>query len=518
MSSSSSVSAASSATAGSESDPSSSVAADRSALLDRPFAHNPHWADVKRIKQDDGEGIQIVPISYPAHYSDVLDLFRGVLATHELSYRSLLLTEAVIDVNSANYSAWHFRRLCLKATNADIDKELEWVAGVALDTPKNYQLWHHRRCLLESLGSRSVVLCHRELELTRSVLDLDSKNYHAWSHRQWTLKFFAGAWSEDEIRTSASSAHGKSSDGAATHSSLPAFGSLNPEIWSKELEFVEEMLKEDVRNNSAWNQRFFVRTCQSRIEKERRDAEQNKNQPSTASSSTPASIPSSTFSAPALTPSIISEDISYTFTHLPLAPHNESAWNFLEGLTRLPTFNYPNHGRAMERGMAETLQGFPELQQEDEEAVEKMEKEVEAEKDQQNKDGMSEESIEQRTSNLIIHRRCQRYMNRFAQSLLIELWEQAATSTPKPDAFTASSPSSDSSSTPPTSSSACPSVSDSASSLPLSHRLSLLSDARGAAILLQQLDRVRVKYWKWRQECIEHQIEQLRAQQQPTQS
>lgn len=29
-------------------------------------------------------------------------------------------------------------------------------------------------------------------------------------------------------------------------------------LWDNELEFVENLLEDDVRNNSAWNQRHFV--------------------------------------------------------------------------------------------------------------------------------------------------------------------------------------------------------------------------------------------------------------------
>ena len=48
----------------------------------------------------------------------------------------------------------------------------------------------------------------------------DAKNYHAWGHRQWVLRTFGG--------------------------------------WEEELAYVEELLQEDLRNNSAWNQRFYV--------------------------------------------------------------------------------------------------------------------------------------------------------------------------------------------------------------------------------------------------------------------
>lgn len=52
------------------------------------------------------------------------------------------------------------------------------------------------------------------------ALDADSKNYHAWAHRQVVVAA-AGAWQQ-------------------------------------EMEYLEGLLQQDVRNNSAWNQRAFV--------------------------------------------------------------------------------------------------------------------------------------------------------------------------------------------------------------------------------------------------------------------
>jgi hypothetical protein len=62
----------------------------------------------------------------------------------------------------------------------------------------------------------------QELAFIRTVLSDsgDAKNYHAWGHRQWVLRTFGG--------------------------------------WEAELAYVEELLQQDLRNNSAWNQRFYV--------------------------------------------------------------------------------------------------------------------------------------------------------------------------------------------------------------------------------------------------------------------
>jgi protein farnesyltransferase/geranylgeranyltransferase type-1 subunit alpha len=74
------------------------------------------------------------------------------MAANEYSDRALALTETVIELNAAHYTAWHFRRQCLFALNKDLAAELEFTEQVALNTPKNYQIWHHRRAVVEQYG------------------------------------------------------------------------------------------------------------------------------------------------------------------------------------------------------------------------------------------------------------------------------------------------------------------------------------------------------------------------------
>lgn len=82
----------------------------------------------------------------------------------------------------------------------------------------------HRRTIVLALKDPS-----RELPFTTRALSFDSKNYHTWAYRQWVLcEFF--------------------SSGDKAHA----------DVWEGEIKYVEELLKEDLRNNSAWNHRFFV--------------------------------------------------------------------------------------------------------------------------------------------------------------------------------------------------------------------------------------------------------------------
>ena len=88
----------------------------------------------------------------------------------------------------------------------------------------------------------------RELSFTRRALDLDAKNYHTWAYRQWVLSFFFGASLPPLV------------DGTPepTTSTRAADIEGRDKVWAGELEYVDELLEDDVRNNSAWNHRFFV--------------------------------------------------------------------------------------------------------------------------------------------------------------------------------------------------------------------------------------------------------------------
>ncbi|EDW77590.1 uncharacterized protein Dwil_GK24478 [Drosophila willistoni] len=221
-----------------------------------PYSERKDWEDIKPLEQDDGPN-PVVSIAYSQKFRDVFDYTRAIIAKGEKSRRALDLTTDALRLNPANYTVWQYRRDILREIEADLNVELDYLGEVIGQNAKNYQVWHHRRVIVEMLNDPS-----NELELTKNALDNDgdAKNYHAWQHRQWAIKTF--------------------------------------NLYDDELRYVDRLICEDQRNNSAWNQRFFV------------------------------------LKHLGFTPEVIQRELVYTMNRIRIIKNNESAWNFLVGVLR----------------------------------------------------------------------------------------------------------------------------------------------------------------------------------------
>ena len=256
-----------------------------------PYARRPEWSDVTPLAQPE-PARPVVAIDYRPEYVDAHDYFRAILQSGEVSRRALDLTAECLRMNGANYTVWH-RRWALVETLAAaeaerwassdtrgeesdrdakpmreslFDLEFAYAAAMALENPKNYQVWNHMRLVSAVLGKASA---ERNLTATKEALDLDAKNIHAWTHRGWVAKSFG--------------------------------------LQDAERHFTEAMIKRDVRNNSAWNQRFVVTFSEN------------------------DEVTNETLKLR------VDSELAFVSRKIEIAPDNESAWNYLRGVARVKT-------------------------------------------------------------------------------------------------------------------------------------------------------------------------------------
>ncbi|KAF8190430.1 hypothetical protein K438DRAFT_1971290 [Mycena galopus ATCC 62051] len=181
------------------------------------YSTRSEWSDIIPIPQYE-KANPLAPILYSEEYKDATDYLRGVVKAGEKSERVLELTEHVIRLNPAHYSAWQYRYETVVEIQWPLDTEMVLMDELADKYLKTYQVWHHRRLIL-TLSKKA----REELAFVTKILKKDEKNYHTWAHRQWILAFH--------------------NDDA---------------LWAGELDFVDTMINRDVRNNSVWHHRFFV--------------------------------------------------------------------------------------------------------------------------------------------------------------------------------------------------------------------------------------------------------------------
>ncbi|CAH2354058.1 protein farnesyltransferase/geranylgeranyltransferase type-1 subunit alpha [[Candida] railenensis] len=224
------------------------------------------FSDITPVQLNQEEP-QLCQILYDDEYKSVMGILLALLAKKEYSDRAFELTQAGIELLASHYTIWNYRYNIIVHLDKNLYDELDWCEQLALDNEKNYQIWNYRQLIIELIISRETsdtvkkFNAYHEFPIVDEMLSQDSKNHHVWSYRKWLVERFKLYRDEREI------------------------------------EFVAKRIEYDVKNNSAWTHRFFIKFGDEQVDQ-----------------------------------NVINEEIDYVKQKIQEAPQNASSWNYLIGI------------------------------------------------------------------------------------------------------------------------------------------------------------------------------------------
>ncbi|CDU20929.1 protein farnesyltransferase subunit alpha, putative [Plasmodium yoelii] len=93
--------------------------------------------------------INILNIHYSDHQKLLYSLLAFLIENKIYSFKGYIISSFVIKINTSYYSAWIYRRKCLKKLNLNYLNDLEFTRFIISENIKSFQSWYHRRWLIE---------------------------------------------------------------------------------------------------------------------------------------------------------------------------------------------------------------------------------------------------------------------------------------------------------------------------------------------------------------------------------
>lgn len=208
---------------------------------------------------------QLCQILYLEQFETTMGTLLALMQAKEYSERALALTAVGIELLASHYSIWVYRYNIITKLDHDLYEELDFLESIALDNEKNYQIWNYRQLIIERvIKTKGLYDYHREFPIIEVMLLEDAKNHHVWTYKKWVVARFDLYKDPNENK------------------------------------MIDAILENDVRNNSAWNHRFFLKFSQDKL----------------------------------ITSDVMDEELEYVKLQIKRSPQNESSWSYLRGIIR----------------------------------------------------------------------------------------------------------------------------------------------------------------------------------------
>ncbi|EDL44225.1 prenyltransferase alpha subunit, putative [Plasmodium vivax] len=95
------------------------------------------------------EKVHILSTYYTDNEQLVYSSLASFIESKKYSFEGYVMSTFAIKVNPSYYSAWMYRRKCLRKLNLNLLNELRFTKCVICDNIKSFQSWFHRRWLVE---------------------------------------------------------------------------------------------------------------------------------------------------------------------------------------------------------------------------------------------------------------------------------------------------------------------------------------------------------------------------------